>query len=104
MPERIQRQRAKDWRMPPAAVYVGRPTKWGNPHMISDVARSFPSLTIAQCIAFAVNQYRDHIATGAGPSVAEIRAELGGHDLVCWCALDHPCHADVLLEIANWEA
>ena len=34
-------------------------------------------------------------------SVREIRSELAGHDLCCWCPLDQPCHADVLLEIAN---
>ena len=30
-----------------------------------------------------------------------IRAELRGQDLSCWCAPDLPCHADVLLELAN---
>ena len=30
-PKRIQRQRTAGWRMPANAVYVGRPTKWGNP-------------------------------------------------------------------------
>ncbi|WP_402465698.1 DUF4326 domain-containing protein [Isoptericola aurantiacus] len=35
------------------------------------------------------------------PTVAEIRARLAGRDLACWCPLDQPCHADVLLEIAN---
>lgn len=30
-----------------------------------------------------------------------IRNELAGFDLACWCPLDQPCHADVLLEIAN---
>jgi hypothetical protein len=29
--------------------------------------------------------------------------ELRGRDLACWCPLDEPCHADVLLEIANAE-
>ena len=29
--------------------------------------------------------------------------ELRGHDLACWCPLDGPCHADVLLELANRE-
>lgn len=28
-------------------------------------------------------------------------AELRGRDLACWCPLDQPCHADVLLELAN---
>ena len=35
------------------------------------------------------------------PSREEIRAQLAGHDLACWCPLEGPCHADVLLEIAN---
>lgn len=35
------------------------------------------------------------------PTLDEIRAQLAGHDLVCWCAIDQPCHADVLLELAN---
>lgn len=26
---------------------------------------------------------------------------LRGKNLACWCALDQPCHADVLLEVAN---
>lgn len=34
-------------------------------------------------------------------SLDEIRAELAGKDLACWCPLDQPCHADVLLELAN---
>jgi hypothetical protein len=35
------------------------------------------------------------------PTLAEIRAELRGKNLACWCPLDAPCHADVLLELAN---
>lgn len=31
----------------------------------------------------------------------EIRSELAGKNLACWCPPDQPCHADVLLEIAN---
>jgi len=38
---------------------------------------------------------------GPYPTHDEIRAELRGKDLACWCPLDAPCHADVLLEIAN---
>ena len=34
-------------------------------------------------------------------TVDDIRNELRGHDLACWCPLDQPCHADVLLELAN---
>lgn len=37
----------------------------------------------------------------AHPTVEQIRRELAGKDLACWCPLDQPCHADVLLELAN---
>ena len=52
--------------------------------------------------------YRAYVTGGAWPcdwrrssQVEQIRAELRGKDLACWCPLDQPCHADVLLEIAN---
>lgn len=59
-----------------------------------------------------VQMYRQNITGGPGlieppgrcrraPSLAEVRAHLAGHDLACWCPLDQPCHADVLLELAN---
>lgn len=34
-------------------------------------------------------------------TVEDIRREMAGKDLCCWCPLDQPCHADVLLEVAN---
>jgi hypothetical protein len=110
--QRIQFSRRRGARMPDGAVYVGRhmsPTygRWGNPFLLGDVTRSFPSLTDEQCHGFVVNQFRDLIASPmlqkryGYPSVEEIRAELAGKDLACWCPLDRPCHADVLLEVAN---
>ena len=47
MPDRIQRKRTKDWKMPVNAIYVGRPTRWGNPFADQDNAelvRQFLSL------------------------------------------------------------
>lgn len=89
-PKRIQRKRTKGWRMPEGAVYVGRPTKWGNPH------RSGPRFDQVQA-------YRKTIGGNVwtSPNKQEIKDELRGKDLVCWCPLDGSCHADVLLEIAN---
>ncbi|MDG4791965.1 DUF4326 domain-containing protein [Micromonospora sp. WMMD1102] len=119
MPERIQRSRKRGWRMPDGVIYVGRPTKWGNPFMASPVVQSFPSLTDRQVAQFVVNDFKALVRTGRGlaarglrmsspeqeevtyPSVEEIRAELAGKDLACWCPVGDPCHADVLLEIAN---
>lgn len=102
MPERIQRRRTKGWRMPPGAIYVGRPTKWGNPWQIEPGALSAQG---------AVDAYRDSIRQNdAGarfhhncPTSEYIREHLSGKDLACWCPLDQPCHADVLLRIARGE-
>ena len=94
-PKRIQRKRTKGWRMPEGAVYVGRPTKWGNPVAVGDWFDNQ-----RQTAAQAVQWYREHV-TAKSLMGEDARAELRGKDLVCWCRLDRPCHADVLLEIAN---
>lgn len=112
MPKRIQRKRAKGWRMPENAVYVGRPTKWGNPYRVVETGGIFavfrettlgpvPMATahterkMAQ--QEAVNLYRRHVAFRLGSILHELR----GKDLACWCRLGEPCHADVLIELAN---
>lgn len=76
---------------PPGAIYVGRPTAFGNPFEIGrdgDRAR-------------VIERYRLWLAQ---PEQAElrdrVRRELRGRDLTCWCA-PLPCHADTLLELAN---
>ena len=101
MPTRIQRKRTKGWRMPPNTVYVGRPTIWGNPFHVSNVDR-------AEAVALFLNMMMN---TGGhsffrGPrrmfvNNFLIRECLAGKNLACWCPLDEPCHADVLLKIAN---
>lgn len=99
MPERIQRRRTAGWRMPEGAVYVGRPTKWGNEFAVGDEVR----LDIGGAISYfrildrqhAVNLFRSWQATSL--PIPELR----GKDLACWCPLDQPCHADVLLALAN---
>ena len=94
-PKRIQRRRTKGWWMPPNTVYVGRPSFWGNPFRVGGEH----DLTRAE----VVSTYRMWLATNpVGQAVAEAaRMKLRGKDLACWCLLDQPCHADVLLEIAN---
>lgn len=101
MPERIQLSRKKGWRKPENTVVVARPSKWGNPFR---VGRPDPLIgTVVRDAATAVERYELH--SGAMGSyeldLLEVRAELGGKNLACWCPLDQPCHADVLLEIAN---
>lgn len=96
-PRRIQRKRTKGWKMPPNTVYVGRPTKWGNPYGVGNGVGQFVNRE------GAVSAYRRWIE--ANQQTAErFRkpiAELRGKNLACWCPFDQPCHADVLLEIAN---
>lgn len=96
-PKRIQRKRAKGWRMPEGAIYVGRPTRWGNPWVVDPSLATRPATnqfraTAAECVRL----YRDWV-TGRDDLLAALR----GHDLACWCPLDQPCHADVLLDLAN---
>lgn len=108
-PQRIQRRRIKGWRMPEGAIYVGRPSKWGNPWVVGLAGIS---------AAEAVRCYREWLDKGApstvfgwsvenfserGQAILDALDALRGHDLVCWCPLDQPCHADVLLALAAGE-
>lgn len=92
-PVRVQLSRAKGWRKPPNCVVVSRPSKWGNPFVVGRDGSA------AEC----VERYRNLIAGNSWthPNRNEIVNELRGRDLACWCPLGAPCHADVLLEIAN---
>jgi hypothetical protein len=91
-PKRIQRKRTKGWKMPENAIYVGRPTKWGNPFMVDE--HNPPRA--------CVGQFRLHMEKILErPAERELLKTLRGKDLACWCPLDQPCHADVLLELAN---
>jgi hypothetical protein len=104
-PTRIQRSRRKGWKMPANAVYVGRPTKWGNPFRLGNPGPD-DCMVCADRVEL-VGKYRSELTTFAGAgsfvrvTVDEIQRELRGRDLVCWCPLDQPCHADVLLELAS---
>ncbi|WP_442237842.1 DUF4326 domain-containing protein [Rhodopseudomonas pseudopalustris] len=69
-------------------VYIGRPSKWGNPFVIGrDGSR-----------AEVVAKYRAWIVTQ--PALMNALEELRGRDLVCWCA-PLACHGDVLIDLAN---
>jgi len=101
-PKRIQRKRTKGWRMPEGAVYVGRPTKWGNPFSVGSFGFRLPNGGAVfyrgdgAPRAAVVELYRRWVV----PKLPDL-TPLRGHDLACWCPLDQPCHADVLLELAN---
>ncbi len=101
MPSRVQLSRRKGWRMPPEAVKVDRTSKWGNPFVIGvdgdrraciDLYREF---VVGNAIASRVD------VLAARRLVTENLYELRGKHLACWCPMDGPCHADILLALAN---
>lgn len=148
---RIQRQRAKGWRMPEGAVYVGRPTPWGNPYPATGEQAMWFALAVGEYAnpagrrRAAVKAYRWWLtdndprnliparrpgpgdieyASGRTQHIADIPVGMGlmmlakdgpfplspgdppdlsplrdATALACWCPLDMPCHADVLIEL-----
>ena len=95
MPTRIQRKRTKGWRMPDGAVCVSRPSRWGNPYRVGapHPDHGWP-MSGAEAVECFRRWYEQHMND-------RLLAPLRGKDLACWCPLDQPCHADVLLELAN---
>ncbi|MCU1591575.1 MAG: hypothetical protein JWP11_2831 [Frankiales bacterium] len=122
-PQRIQRRRTAGWKMPEGAVYVGRPTRWGNPFTVMNGGRqgwlvwddrdrlglsatptsdgyvaAFP--TREKAAADAVRRYKKWLDYSQARGM-DLVPLLRGRDLACWCHESQPCHADVLLAIAN---
>ena len=112
LPKRVQLSRAAGWRMPENTVKVDRTTRWGNPFVVGRDG------TQAECVeAFGwlagEEASLDAMARVLVPPgglratetmLAELKADpapLRGKNLACWCGLDKPCHADVLLRLVN---
>ena len=89
-PRRIQLRRVRGWRKPEGVVVVSRPSRWGNPFPIGPGVSREQSI---ECFRGWLLDQQDLVKV--------VQRELRGRDLACWCALDVPCHADVLLEVAN---
>ena len=99
MPKRIQMTRKKPWRKDnPDAVIVDRRTDYGNRYIVGEryLTDKFGNAIIRDR-AHAVELFRTRQMRRMGNLVPRLR----GKDLACWCDLDQPCHADVLLEAAN---
>jgi hypothetical protein len=103
-PRRIVRRRVKGWRMPPNTLSVTRPGPWGNPFKVTG------DMPQAQVVSdFRLELRYEALASELGLPVrsqhmrwiAEHVSELKGLNLACYCKADQPCHADVLLSIAN---
>lgn len=111
-PKRIQRKRAKGWKKPPNTVNVTRPGRWGNPFqvlfeagywVVRDQEGGYWSRLLGSkgaAVERSVEVYREWLQKEVSAGRFNMD-ELKGKKLMCWCASDDPCHADVLLEIAN---
>lgn len=110
-PVRIQLSRKRGFRLQEAsraingleAVNVARPSKWGNPFRIGDVKHFGPAysgrdMVIADAKT-ACRLFKQHMFNRR--SAEELIAPLRGKNLACWCKPGEPCHADILLEMAN---
>lgn len=108
-PRRVQLRRAKGWHLPEGAVVVARPTRWGNPFRVHDFGRQGAVALYRSWLEGRLDLARCEQVEAVGEplSIGKIRDELAGKVLACWCplidgaGLPVPCHADVLLELAN---
>jgi hypothetical protein len=99
-PRRIQLKRTKGWRMPPNTVKVDRSTKWGNPFKV-DYKGMTPELAV-QSFKNLLDEFGEYqVSKRVKVTLHDIKRELRGKNLACWCKSSEVCHADVLLEIAN---
>lgn len=116
-PQRIRRSRRKGYRLPGDAIYVGRPTLWGNPFVVGSWTHGGHG-SHARCVilhrAWLAGRIGDLTLERMGFCPAQIEAllrkrerilarlhELAGHDLACWCPLTSEwCHADTYLVMA----
>lgn len=96
MPKRYQRKRTKGSKLPRGVIYVGRGSQFGNPFKEGDPTTVKGVYVTRES---AVRMFRRLAEQPA--NVATIQKKLRGRDVACWCPLDVPCHADVLIEISN---
>ena len=114
-PRRIQLRRTKGWRLPAGAIKVDRSTRFGNPFRVTDDRTPAEAITVFT--AWLTVDGCDAEIPARKASILSAITEITGRDLACWCRLCHqhqdgkplgvecancaPCHADVLLRVAN---
>jgi len=110
-PVRVQRSRKAGSKLPPNTVCVtrGPGMKFGNPFTLKAAHEvGYKSYTAQHAVNDFFDWVRGDDRQWSGPTSDAARAllnkhlhELRGKNLACFCPLDQPCHADVLLELAN---
>ncbi len=110
-PQRIRLSRRAGFKLQEAslalnglpAIMVSRPTRWGNPFKIGDLCHKGPAYSgrtfKIEDAAMACKLFEAHMFNQR--SASELIFPLRGKNLACWCALDQPCHADILIKLAN---
>lgn len=118
MPIRVQRKRVKGWRMPENTLSVTRPGEFGNPFVIGGyykIGNGKNGFSWLRCLdeVLAIKQGFTKINTATEavewfkryielyPLRENVIEKIRNKNLACWCKVGQPCHADVLLEIAN---
>lgn len=124
MPEGIQLSRARGWRLPPGAMSVARPGRWGNPYALkrefsrADPLRCYLDEAVMEVAGLSLDGRAYDSISPVTPRVAVTafeywlhqagrelldagRAVLAGKSLACWCPAGSPCHRDVWLLVAN---
>lgn len=85
--------------MPDNTVSVTRPGKWGNPFKVGTVIRdpmTGEAIKTLKDIDEVLTWYRNYLKYRQ----VDV-SELKGKNLACFCKEGEPCHADVLLKLAN---
>jgi hypothetical protein len=121
-PIRIQRRRKKGWRLPENTICVTRGTDFGNPFKVGGwfkfgdprpdyqgpfgmiYCRSYeenPDPAVYTCIKDAATAVEWYEKLMCLDRYKKKLAELRGKNLACFCKIGSPCHADVLLKLAN---
>lgn len=117
LPVRVQRKRSKGWKMPDNTVYVGRGSRFGNPFRLSEdgfienytrwhtwedwsYTNNFSVKEVVELYEQWIDGQLRSNRLPMPPSWSDI-SNLKGKNLSCFCPLSEPCHADVLLRLAN---
>ena len=120
---RLQRTRKKGYKRPENSVYVGRPTKWGNPlRIIGDVIyidAGYRRKILDKWVVLEESddpilmlKFYEGILFGEQFNNCDLQywsnkfkknnlEDLRGKNLVCWCKTGEHCHADILLKVVN---
>ena len=115
-PQRLQLSRRAGYDLQAASLAlnglparrVTRPGPWGNPFAITATAQRYglgpdaaQQRAVALCEAWLTGRLDPVLSPGPPPPRQRMRTELAGHNLACWCKPGTPCHADLLITLAN---